>query len=157
MMPLQRACDAESQVRNKLSNGPLRAQSNVIFTEYSATLQAGVILPGICWYPAKCTVIPWIQGGTADCVVLFIEVRDSSLTDRSILSGTFFYDTLFPISQKPSGDAHSREEELCRKRSRSARECAKAHSLFCSGRKVKRVFLTLEVNEYENFPCSQWS
>ena len=29
MMPLQRACVAESQVRNKLSNGPLRAQSNV--------------------------------------------------------------------------------------------------------------------------------
>lgn len=27
MMPLQRACGAESQVRNKLSNGPLRAQS----------------------------------------------------------------------------------------------------------------------------------
>ena len=31
MMPLQRACGAESQVRNKLSNGPLRAQSNVIY------------------------------------------------------------------------------------------------------------------------------
>ncbi len=29
MMPLQRAWDAESQVRNKLSNGPRRAQSNV--------------------------------------------------------------------------------------------------------------------------------
>ena len=29
-MPLQRACVAESQVRNELSNGPLRAQSNVI-------------------------------------------------------------------------------------------------------------------------------
>ena len=29
MMPLQRACGAESQVRNKLSNGPLRVQSNV--------------------------------------------------------------------------------------------------------------------------------
>ncbi|MCI8530248.1 MAG: hypothetical protein HFH82_14025 [Lachnospiraceae bacterium] len=42
MMPLQRACDAENQVRNKLSNGPRRAQSNVIFTEYSATLQASV-------------------------------------------------------------------------------------------------------------------
>ena len=28
MMPLQRTCDAESQVRNKLSNGPLRVQSN---------------------------------------------------------------------------------------------------------------------------------
>ena len=38
MMPLQRTCGAESQVRNKLSNGPLRAQSNVNFTKYSATL-----------------------------------------------------------------------------------------------------------------------
>ncbi len=28
MMPLQRAWEAESRVRNKLSNGPLRAQSN---------------------------------------------------------------------------------------------------------------------------------
>ena len=46
MMPLQRACDAENQARNKLSNGPLRAQSNVILTEYSATLQADVICRG---------------------------------------------------------------------------------------------------------------
>ncbi len=37
MMPLQRACVAESQVRNKSSNGPLRVQSNVRNTEYSAT------------------------------------------------------------------------------------------------------------------------
>ena len=29
-------------------------------------------------------------------------------------------------------DAHSREAEICRKRLRSARECAKAHSLFWS-------------------------
>ena len=29
MMPSQRACVAESQVRNKLSNGPLRVQSKV--------------------------------------------------------------------------------------------------------------------------------
>ena len=28
MMPLQRVRDDESRVRNKLSNGPLRAQSN---------------------------------------------------------------------------------------------------------------------------------
>jgi len=27
MMPLQRACDAENQASNKLSNGPARAQS----------------------------------------------------------------------------------------------------------------------------------
>ena len=31
MMPLQRACGAENQVRNKLSNGPRRAQSKVLF------------------------------------------------------------------------------------------------------------------------------
>ena len=36
MMPLQRACDAENQARNKLSNGPLRAQSKGV-PEYSAT------------------------------------------------------------------------------------------------------------------------
>ncbi len=46
MMPLQRACGAESQVRNKLSNGPRRAQSNVFITEYSATFQADVICRG---------------------------------------------------------------------------------------------------------------
>ncbi|MGN0437538.1 MAG: hypothetical protein ACI4F4_03375 [Lachnospiraceae bacterium] len=44
IMTLQRTCGAENQVRNKLSNGPWRAQSNGIvkFPEYSATLQAGV-------------------------------------------------------------------------------------------------------------------
>lgn len=43
MMPLQRACDAENQAGNNSSNGLLRAQSNVVSTEYSATLQADVI------------------------------------------------------------------------------------------------------------------
>ena len=42
VMPLQRVCDAENQARNKLSNGPLRAQSNEAerkhaASEYSAT------------------------------------------------------------------------------------------------------------------------
>ena len=32
-MPIQRACVAENQVRNKLSNGPLRVQSNVLFAQ----------------------------------------------------------------------------------------------------------------------------
>ncbi|NLL91008.1 MAG: hypothetical protein GX222_01125 [Ruminococcaceae bacterium] len=36
-MPLQRACEAERQARNKLSNGPLRVQSNGNLPEYSAT------------------------------------------------------------------------------------------------------------------------
>lgn len=59
MMPLQRACGAESQVRNKLSNGPLRAQSNgfIIHTDIQSILRREGIrnLPGICWYPAKRT------------------------------------------------------------------------------------------------------
>ena len=37
MMPLQRACVAESQVRNKLSNGPLRVRRNRCFAQYSVT------------------------------------------------------------------------------------------------------------------------
>ena len=41
MMPIQRARGAESRVRNKLSNGPLRAQSNAgVPAEYSVT----------CWH-----------------------------------------------------------------------------------------------------------
>ena len=36
-MPLQRARGAESRVRNKLSNGPLRVQSNAFYAKYSAT------------------------------------------------------------------------------------------------------------------------
>ena len=32
-----------------------------------------------------------------------------------------------------AGDAHSNEDEECRKRPRSARECAKAHSFLLSG------------------------
>ncbi len=37
MMPVQRTRGAESRVRNKLSNGPLRVQSNAIYAKYSAT------------------------------------------------------------------------------------------------------------------------
>ena len=58
MMPLQRACDAENQARNKLSNGPLRAQSNVILTEYSATLQADVICRGYVGILLSARVMP---------------------------------------------------------------------------------------------------
>ncbi len=59
MMPLQRTCDAEKQARNKLSNGPPRAQSNVIFiTKYSATLQASVICRGYVGILLSARVIP---------------------------------------------------------------------------------------------------
>ena len=58
MMPLQRTCVAESRVRNKLSNGPLRAQSNVVFTKYSATLQADVICRGYVGILLSARVLP---------------------------------------------------------------------------------------------------
>lgn len=55
MMPLQRARDAESRVRNRSSNGPLRVQGNAQLAQ-SILQRAGIRqLPGICWYPVKCT------------------------------------------------------------------------------------------------------
>ena len=70
MMPLQRAWGAESRVRNKLSNGPLRAQSNGTDLFQSILRREGIRqLPGICWYPAKRTGRTVNQGGTADSVV----------------------------------------------------------------------------------------
>ena len=65
MMPFQRARDAESRVRNKLSNGPRRVQSNAIS---QSILQRADIrqLSGVCWYPRKCTAQAVKQGGTAD-------------------------------------------------------------------------------------------
>ncbi len=79
-MPLQRACGAENQVRNKSSNGPLRVQSNAM--AQSILQRVGIRqLPGICWYPAKCTEESVNQGGTADRVY-------SPLTDF-ILSRVF--------------------------------------------------------------------
>ncbi len=48
-------------------------------------------LPGICWYPAKCTGNPVNARCTADSVVLFIYVHDSSLTDLFFsVRGVFF-------------------------------------------------------------------
>lgn len=46
MMPLQRVRVAESRMRNKLANGPLRVQSNGVFQ--SILQRAGIRqLPGI--------------------------------------------------------------------------------------------------------------
>ena len=68
MMLLQRACVAESQVKNKSSNGPLRVQSKGFIL--SILQRVGIRqLPGICWYPAKREDVPSVnQGGTADNV-----------------------------------------------------------------------------------------
>ena len=48
MMPLQRARGAESRVRNKLSNGPRRVQSNAQGSAQSILQRAGIReLPGV--------------------------------------------------------------------------------------------------------------
>ena len=86
MMPLQRARGAESRVRNKLSNGPLRVQGNVgeQLTEYSAT----------CWHTSVAEDMfvsckghenSCSQGGTAD------KIFYSSLTERRFLSRAFLF------------------------------------------------------------------
>ena len=57
MMPLQRTCGAESQVRNKLSNGPLRVQSNGI--SQSILQRVGIRqLPGYVGILLSARVIP---------------------------------------------------------------------------------------------------
>ena len=82
-MPLQRARGAESRVRNRLSNGPLRVQSNACFTQ-SILQRAGIRqLPGICWYPVRAQAIVK-QGGTAG------SVNDPSLTEADSVMGGFF-------------------------------------------------------------------
>ena len=70
VMPSQRACDAESQVINKLSNGPLRAQSNEregpvqsILRRVRHTLVVGDMLVSCKSAPAVQQVN---QGGTTD-------------------------------------------------------------------------------------------
>lgn len=70
MMPLQRAWGAESRVRNKLSNGPLRAQSNEregpiqsILRRVRHTLVVGDMLVSCKSAPAVQQVN---QGGTTD-------------------------------------------------------------------------------------------
>lgn len=82
-MPLQRACDAENQARNKLSNGPLRAQSNGEYPEYSVTLQADVICREYVSILLSARVVV-NQGGTAD-------FEFSPLTDSDICQGLFLF------------------------------------------------------------------
>jgi len=46
MMPVQRACVAESRVRNKSSNGPRRVQSNALMRRVFCNARACVICRG---------------------------------------------------------------------------------------------------------------
>ena len=54
--------------------------------------------------------------------------------NKKIFRGSFLctrkfrWNSLVHKKARPANNAHSRDEEVCRKRPRSARECAKAHS-----------------------------
>ena len=69
MMPLQRTRDAESRVRNKLSNGPRRAQSKA-FAKYSATCGHTSVAGGMLVLRQAHGVIAVNQGGPADNVFI---------------------------------------------------------------------------------------
>ena len=84
MMPLQRACAAGNQVRNKLSNGPLRVQSNVIYHKVFCNVLAYVSCRGYVGILQRAQRQAVNQGGTADKLY-------SSLIDRIGLSRTFCY------------------------------------------------------------------
>ena len=58
MMPLQRACGAESQVRNKLSNGPLRVQSNGNFPKVFCNVLAYVSCRGYAGILLSARAVP---------------------------------------------------------------------------------------------------
>ena len=73
MMPLQRARGAESRVRNKLSNGPLRAQSKA-FAEYSATCGRTSVAGDMLVSRRAHGVTAVNQGGTTDR--LYSPLRD---------------------------------------------------------------------------------
>ena len=82
MMPLQRARGAESRVRNKLPNGPLRAQSKA-FAEYSATCGHTSVAGDMLVSRRGHGVIAVNQGGTADC--LYSPLRDRTGLSRAFL------------------------------------------------------------------------
>ena len=91
MMLLQRARVAESRVKNKLSNGPLRAQSNVLLysAKYSVTSWHALVVGDMF---VSCKVHSCLsavnQGGTTDKYY-------SSLTDVLVCQGRFCFISSF--------------------------------------------------------------
>ena len=95
MMPLQRACGAESQARNKLSNGPPRAQSNVRIHKVFCDVAGKRKMPGVCRYPAKGTAQAVNQGGTADCLAFVLDRK------RFSVEGVFYFPALQERNEVP--------------------------------------------------------
>ena len=83
MMPLQRVRVAESRMRNKLANGPLRVQSNGCFPEYSATCGHTSVAGDMLVSRKAHGIFAVNQGGTASGFIR------SSLTEF-VRDGRFF-------------------------------------------------------------------
>ena len=82
-MLLQRTCDDENQVKNKLSNGPRRVQSNVL-KQSILQREAYVSCRGYDGIPLSARSFPWIQGGTADKLFDYSSLTDISVRDFCI-------------------------------------------------------------------------
>ena len=107
-------------------------------TEINAPRGCAVILIGICqlrWPESRAKSherSTWIRPVLRSPVPAS---KENPVSEVMNLGGRvfLFHRKLRPMKQKTlREDAHSREAEICRKRPRSARECAKAHSLFWS-------------------------
>ena len=96
MMPLQRTCGAESQVRNKLSNGPLRVQSNGKNPKVFCNVLAYVSCRGYVGILLSARVIPWIK--VAPRIVSYCKCTYSSLTECIFLSRAFLFYTKAPLT-----------------------------------------------------------
>ena len=94
MMPLQRACGAESRARNKLSNGPLRAQSKTS-VKYSATCGHTSVAGGMLVLRQAHGVIAVNQGGTADKCLFVLDRVYISVKD------VFFFQDSFDSNKSP--------------------------------------------------------
>ena len=87
MMPSQRACDAENQARNKLSNGPRRVQSNAIYRRVFCNVRAYVSCREYVSIPQSVRRFAANQGGTTDFY--------SSLTEDSSVKGVFVFGGIY--------------------------------------------------------------
>ena len=88
MMPLQRARGAVTRVRNKLSIGPRRVQSNVVYHRVFCNVGAYVSCRGYAGIPQKC------MGIFHECKVA-PRINDLFVLDRrKVLSGAFCFSSL---------------------------------------------------------------
>ena len=91
MMPLQRARDAESRVRKKSSNGPLRVQSNASDRRVFCNVKAYVSCQGYVSilirarsYFREFKVAPRIKRFISSLTEMYFSVRDFFLTGNSV-------------------------------------------------------------------------